>query len=118
MRIANIEALVAAVLVAGCAAAPAQAPAPATSASASASASAAAATGPAPAAGMPGRGPAPGGYLPPNTIDMRSVLMPAPKSGDARDATDRRVFRETRALQGTPRWQMAIDDGELGSAAL
>ncbi len=46
------------------------------------------------------------------------ILPPAPTTGDARDEADRRIFRETRALQGTPRWQMAIDDVELGTAAM
>jgi acid phosphatase (class A) len=49
---------------------------------------------------------------------MLNVMPPAPRDGDARDAADRRIFRETRALQGTARWRLAADDAELGSAAM
>jgi acid phosphatase (class A) len=45
-------------------------------------------------------------------------MPPAPRDGDARDAADRRIFRETRALQGTARWRLAADDAELGSTAM
>ena len=38
-----------------------------------------------------------------------SVLLPAPPlAGSELEASDRRIFRETRALVGTPRWQEAI----------
>lgn len=47
-----------------------------------------------------------------------SVLPPAPQKGDASDERDRRIFRETRALQGTPRWEMASGDAQLGSAQM
>lgn len=56
-----------------------------------------------------------------NTTDMTDffhVMPAAPADGDARDQADRRIFRETRALQGSPRWQMAADDAELGTAAM
>jgi acid phosphatase (class A) len=85
--------------------APTTAPAPA---------SAAPATSP---AGPPRAPPVPG-YLPAGTIDMLRVMPPAPTDGDARDEADRRIFRETRALRGTPRWEMAADDAELGTAAM
>ena len=66
----------------------------------------------------PAARPPPGGYLAPGAVDMMSVMPPAPKQGDARDEADRRIFRETRALQGSARWAMAADDAELGSAAM
>lgn len=46
------------------------------------------------------------------------VLPPAPGDGDARDEADRRIFRETRKLEGTPRWQMAAADAELGAGQM
>jgi acid phosphatase (class A) len=58
------------------------------------------------------------GYLAPGTFDILAVLPPAPRAGDARYEHDRRVFRETRALEGSPRWAMAANDAELGNAAL
>jgi acid phosphatase (class A) len=49
---------------------------------------------------------------------MFALMPPAPHVGDARYDNDRRVFRETRALEGSPRWKMAADDAELGTAAM
>ena len=71
----------------------------------------------APVAAMNGRGAA-SGYLAPGTIDMLQVMPAAPVKGDARDEADRRIFRETRALKDSPRWQMASDDAELGAARM
>jgi acid phosphatase (class A) len=47
-----------------------------------------------------------------------AVMAPAPKDGDARDEADRRIFRETRVHYGTPRWEMAIADAQLGTGAM
>jgi acid phosphatase (class A) len=58
------------------------------------------------------------GYLAPGAFDIMSVLPPAPRAGEARYEHDRRVFRETRALEGSPRWTMAAGDAELSNAAL
>lgn len=58
------------------------------------------------------------GYLAPEALDPLKVIPPAPQAGDPRDEADRRVFRETRALQGTPRWQMASDDAQSGAARM
>lgn len=52
------------------------------------------------------------GYLAPGEFDVTSVLEPAPRPGDPRYETDRIIFRETRALQGTPRWALATSDVE------
>lgn len=66
-----------------------------------------------------GAGPRGGaGYIPAGTLEMMSVLPPAPRKGEATDEADRRIFRETRALQGTPRWEMASGDAELGAAQM
>jgi acid phosphatase (class A) len=72
--------------------------------------------GRAPVASSQGMAPAPlpgprsTGYLAPGSLDMLKVLPPAPVEGDTRYETDRRVFKDTRAWEGTPRWQMASDD--------
>lgn len=57
-------------------------------------------------------------YIAPEKRDLMALLPPAPKNGDARDAADRRIFKETRKLKGTPRWQMAAHDAELGTNAM
>lgn len=49
---------------------------------------------------------------------MMRVMPAAPHKGDARDEADRRIFRETRALEGSARWRMATEDAELGNAAM
>ena len=46
------------------------------------------------------------GYLTPGEFDVTTVLEPAPRPGDPRYETDRAIFRATRTLKGTPRWQM------------
>jgi acid phosphatase (class A) len=107
----------------------ASAPAPDASSSASGAAAATAA-----ANGMPGEraaGPRGGGsgaparprdttppYFGGDTSNFFHVMPPAPKNGDARDRADRQIFRQTRKLAGSPRWQMAADDAELGNAAM
>ncbi|HEY3696885.1 phosphatase PAP2 family protein [Phenylobacterium sp.] len=59
------------------------------------------------------RGPqaGPDGYLgeaaAPDTV---RILPPPPPAGSARDAADRAVFRQTRALKDTPRWALAVTD--------
>src|SRR4051812_14812497 len=73
---------------------------------------------PAPAQGMapPAPGPRSAGYLAAGSIDMLKVLPPAPVEGDTRYETDRLVFKETRAWEGSERWKMASDDA-LADAA-
>jgi hypothetical protein len=92
----------------------AQAPAPATQPAPAATATPTTAAPTRPAAARP----AAPGYLAPNTVDMFALMPPAPLAGDARDESDRRIFRETRALEGSPRWKMAAADAELGTAAM
>jgi acid phosphatase (class A) len=50
------------------------------------------------------------GYLPPGAIDVMAVLPPAPVAGEARYEADRAIFKSTRRLVGTPRWDMASKD--------
>jgi len=64
------------------------------------------------------RTPATPPYISGDAAALFVVLPPAPKDGDARDQADRRIFRETRALEGTPRWKMAADDAELGNGPM
>jgi len=42
--------------------------------------------------------------------DLTRVLAPPPEPGSARDRANAEVFRETRVLEGTPRWTLATDD--------
>lgn len=48
-----------------------------------------------------------------SALHMAEVLPAAPKSGSARYEADRQVFRETRKLEGTPRWALATSDVNL-----
>ena len=58
------------------------------------------------------------GYLTPGEFDVTHVLEPAPQKGDPRYDTDRRIFRETRKLVGTPRYELATSDADYGAPAL
>ncbi|HWK34820.1 phosphatase PAP2 family protein [Sphingomonas sp.] len=60
----------------------------------------------------------PGGYLAPGEFDVTSVIEPAPRPGDPRYDTDRKIFRATRRLEGTPRWALATGDADTGVPAL
>ena len=54
---------------------------------------------------------APRGYLAASARpDLTKVLAPPPEPGSARDRANAEIFRETRALQGTPRWELATRD--------
>lgn len=51
------------------------------------------------------------GYLAPAQLPQTtSVLAAAPQPGSARYEADRQIFRNTRKLQGTPRWTLATSD--------
>jgi acid phosphatase (class A) len=56
------------------------------------------------------------GYLPPDSFDIRAVLPAAPTQGDPRYDADRAIFKTTRSLVGTPRWDLATNDVKTGSA--
>lgn len=60
----------------------------------------------------------PGGYLTPGEFDVTSVIEPAPRRGDPRYETDRKIFRATRRLEGSPRWALATRDADTGVPAL
>lgn len=50
--------------------------------------------------------------------DVKRIVPPPPGKDDARFANDMAIFRATRALEGTPRWALALADDELSTAAL
>ncbi len=50
------------------------------------------------------------GYLGDRLLDTSSIVQPAPQPGSPRAEADRAIFTATRALKGTPRWDMAIAD--------
>lgn len=55
--------------------------------------------------------PAPSAYVgPADAPDGLSVLPPPPAPGSGRAEADRRIFAETRALKGSPRWAVAQSD--------
>lgn len=59
--------------------------------------------------------PSDGPYLTPEaTPDGVRLLAPPPAPGSARAEMDRRVYRETRALEGSPRWALAASDVTSG----
>ena len=60
----------------------------------------------------------PTGYLADGEFDVTHVLEPAPRKGDPRYTTDRIIFRATRHLIGTPRWQLATSDADISTPAL
>ena len=53
------------------------------------------------------------GYVQTSALDIVKVLPPAPVQGDTRYETDRQVFKDTRAWNGSARWRMASDDAAL-----
>lgn len=59
------------------------------------------------------------GYLGDKAPDTTFIIAPAPQPGSAQAEADRAIFTATRALEGTPRWDMAIADSherEIGKA--
>ena len=60
----------------------------------------------------------PPGYLAPQVIDAIGLMSPAPLKGDSRYEADRRMFRATRAMQGSERWKLATRDVQLTPAAM
>jgi acid phosphatase (class A) len=60
----------------------------------------------------------PGGYLASGEFDVTHVLEPAPRPGDPRYDTDRKIFRATRAMIGSDRWALATRDAVITTPAL
>lgn len=57
-------------------------------------------------------------FLNPGYLDLSNVVLPAPIPEEARGIADREVFKFTRALKGTPRWDMAVADVPGDTASL
>jgi len=54
-----------------------------------------------------------GGYLHSDMGAQTLELLPsAPAAGSPRDVADRAIFKQTRALEGTPRWALATRDAK------
>ncbi|KQX20845.1 MULTISPECIES: acid phosphatase [unclassified Sphingomonas] len=49
-------------------------------------------------------------FLDPGYLNLIDVVSPAPIPQEARGVADREIFRLTRALKGTPRWDLAVAD--------
>jgi acid phosphatase (class A) len=60
----------------------------------------------------------PEGYLAPGEFNVTSVIEPAPRPGDPRYESDRKIFRMTRRLKGSPRWDLATQDVNTSVPAL
>jgi acid phosphatase (class A) len=58
------------------------------------------------------------GYLTPGEFNVTSVIEPAPRKGDPRYETDRKIFRATRVLLNTPRGALATSDADYSQPAL
>ncbi|MGH7022881.1 MAG: acid phosphatase [Caulobacteraceae bacterium] len=54
-----------------------------------------------------------GGYLNGHEPDVLAVIPQPPAPGSPRDRADRAIFRQTRGLEGTPRWRLAQSDADL-----
>lgn len=52
------------------------------------------------------------GYLGDAVVDTTLAVPPAPPPGSPVAQADRAIFRATRALEGTPRWTLAIADAD------
>jgi acid phosphatase (class A) len=60
----------------------------------------------------------PAGYLAPDELDITAVIEPAPRPGDPRYETDRDIFRDTRRLVGSERYELATRDAEIRPPAM
>ena len=60
----------------------------------------------------------PGGYLESDEFDVTSAIEPAPRPGEPRYEADRAIFRETRRLAGSERYQLATNDVETRASSM
>ncbi|EJL27213.1 phosphatase PAP2 family protein [Novosphingobium sp. AP12] len=60
----------------------------------------------------------PKGYLAADEFDVTHIVEPAPRPGDPRYETDRKIFKATRKLVDTPRWKLATEDADYSVPAL
>jgi len=64
-------------------------------------------------AGVAGADAPPAGYLAGHEPDVLAVIPQPPAPGSPRDEADRAIFKQTRALEGTPRWALATNDVDV-----
>lgn len=57
-------------------------------------------------------------FLDPGYLNLIDVIPPSPIPQEIRGVADREVFKFTRALKGTPRWNMATADVPSDSASM
>ncbi|HEY1878508.1 MAG TPA: phosphatase PAP2 family protein [Caulobacteraceae bacterium] len=57
--------------------------------------------------------PNPAGYLSGREPDTLAAIPRPPNPGSPRDQADRAIFRQTRSLEGGPRWSLARSDADL-----
>lgn len=50
--------------------------------------------------------------------DVARIVPPAPSTGDARFVADMTIFRNTRSLEGSKRWSLALSDDDVSLAGL
>jgi acid phosphatase (class A) len=50
--------------------------------------------------------------------DVARVVPPAPSTGDARFVADMTIFHNTRSLEGSKRWELALADDDVSTAGL
>src|SRR5690606_31408371 len=59
------------------------------------------------------------GYLAREDVpDYKLFLAPPPAAGSALDNAEMQLYRDTRTLEGSPRWQLAAQDAEIGQRPL
>jgi acid phosphatase (class A) len=67
-------------------------------------------------AGVPAGPGSRSGYLTASQMpDVAQIVPPAPAIGDARYTADMAIYRATRALEGSPRWMMAVSDDNVST---
>ncbi|MET0376876.1 MAG: phosphatase PAP2 family protein, partial [Rhizorhabdus sp.] len=57
-------------------------------------------------------------FLPDGYLTLIDVVLPAPIPQEPRGVADREIFKLTRALKGTARWNMAVSDVPSDAASL
>lgn len=57
-------------------------------------------------------------FLPAGYLNLVDVIAPAPIPQEPRGIADREVFKLTRKLKGTPRWDMAVGDVATDPASM
>lgn len=59
-----------------------------------------------------------GSFLDAGYFDLIDVIPPAPIKEEPRGIADREIFKLTRKLKGTPRWDMAVNDIAADAASM